>query len=247
MSGRTLPTRKEEAWRYSDVEAAARLWPVATRFHEVPPGGTLVQEIVLDADNDAIEDHEVAIGPGARAEFRVLVAGSGFGRVFVKARLAEDAHFELAGAIVGAGRQIGEIVTRIGHDAPGGTSRQMVRAVLAGRATGNYLGKVAVARDAQRSDGSQSVKAMLVEPGATANLKPELEIYADDVKCAHGASIGALDADALFYLASRGIGPAEAKALLLRGFVAEAFAGIGDEAARERLGALADAAVARIV
>jgi Fe-S cluster assembly protein SufD len=247
MSGRSLPTRKEEAWRYSDVEAAARLWPVATRVHQVPPGETLVQEIVLDADNDAIEDHEVAIGAGARAEFRVLVAGSGFGRVFVKVRLAEAAHFELAGAIVGGGRQVGEIVTRVGHNAPGGTSRQIVRAVLAGRATGNYLGKVAVARDAQRSDGSQSVKAMLVESGATANLKPELEIYADDVKCAHGASIGALDSDALFYLASRGIGAAEAKSLLLRGFVAEAFAGIADEAARERLSVLADAAVARIV
>jgi Fe-S cluster assembly protein SufD len=88
---------------------------------------------------------------------------------------------------------------------------------------------------------------MLVDAGATANLKPELEIFADDVKCAHGASIGALDADALFYLASRGIGAAEAKKLLLRGFVAEAFAGIADDAARERLSALADAAVARIV
>jgi Fe-S cluster assembly protein SufD len=247
VSTRPLPTRKDEAWRYADLAAAARLWPVETRRHVVAPGETLVQEIVLDADNDAIEDHEVEVGEGGTAEFRVLVAGGGYGRVFVKARLGEGAQFDLHGAVVGGGDQVGEIVTRIGHDAPGGTSRQVVRIILADRAAGNYLGKVAVARDAQKSDGSQSVKAMLVEAGPTANLKPELEIFADDVKCAHGASVGALDAQALFYLASRGLAPAEAKALLLRAFVAEAFAGIEDEEARERLTALADAAAARLV
>ena len=83
-----------------------------------------------------------------------------------------------------------------------------------------------MARDAQHSDGEQSVKAMLLDRGATANCKPELEIYADDVKCAHGATVGELDANQLFYAMSRGLDPAAAKALLLEGFVM----GLWDEA-----------------
>ena len=91
--------------------------------------------------------------------------------------------------------------------------------MLNGKATGSYLGKVEVARGAQKTDAEQSVKAMLLDRGATANCKPELEIFADDVKCAHGASVGELDAMQLFYAESRGLDPASARALLLEGFV----------------------------
>ncbi|MCY7279465.1 MAG: SufD family Fe-S cluster assembly protein, partial [Sphingomonas bacterium] len=100
------------------------------------------------------------------------------------------------------------------------TSRQVIRSVLGGKAVGSYLGKVAVARDAQHSDSVQSIKAMLLDRGASANAKPELEIYADDVKCAHGATVGELDRDQLFYAAARGLDPAGARALLLEGFIA---------------------------
>ena len=91
--------------------------------------------------------------------------------------------------------------------------------MLNGKATGSYLGKVEVARGAQQTDAEQSVKAMLLDRGATANCKPELEIFADDVKCAHGATVGELDAMQLFYAESRGLDPASARALLLEGFV----------------------------
>ena len=104
-----------------------------------------------------------------------------------------------------------------------------MRSVLAGQATGTYLGKVAVARGADGTDAEQSVRAMLLDRTATANAKPELEIYADDVKCAHGCAVGELDAAALFYLASRGLPPDEAKQLMLQAFVAEAFVGAADE------------------
>jgi Fe-S cluster assembly protein SufD len=225
----TLPTRRDETWRYSDLDAVATVWPVATQRHVVAPGETLVRDIVVAPGSDiVIEDHEVEISAGAHAEFRVVAAGERLGRVFFKAKLAEGAHFGLSGAIVGGGTSTNEIVTRVLHAEPNATSEQAVRAILGGRATGSYLGKVAVAREAQGTDGSQSVKAMLLERSATANLKPELEIYADDVKCAHGATVGELDAQALFYLASRGLPPAEAKTLLLRAFVGGLFE--GDEA-----------------
>ncbi|HKX88626.1 MAG TPA: SufD family Fe-S cluster assembly protein, partial [Sphingopyxis sp.] len=112
-----------------------------------------------------------------------------------------------------------ETVTNVRHVEPNATSRQTVRTVLAGKAIGTYLGKVAVDRGAQKTDSEQSVRAMLLDRTATANAKPELEIYADDVKCAHGATVGELDPVQLFYAESRGLDPASARALLLEGFV----------------------------
>lgn len=222
-----LPTKRDESWRYSDLDAAAKVWPVATRTHVVAPGERVTLPILIDGDADAvtIEDHAIEIGAGATATVNAAITGGKLGRLFVKVRLAEGAHFELAGAILGGGSETHEIVTRVTHAEPNAASVQTVRIVLADQAVGSYLGKVAVARDAQKTDASQSAKAMLLNRAATANLKPELEIFADDVKCAHGATVGELDAGALFYLASRGLPPAEAKALLLRAFVSGLFEG----------------------
>ena len=135
-----------------------------------------------------------------------------------------------------AATQTLEIVTDVRHVEPNATSNQVVRAVLAGTATGSYLGKVAVARDAQKTDGEHSrCEAMLLTAPRRSMLKPELEIFADDVKCAHGATVGELDASALFYLQSRGASTRRAaKALMLRAFVADAFAAIGDERCARR-------------
>ena len=133
------------------------------------------------------------------------------------------------------------------HLEPNGVSRQYVRSVLAGQATGSYLGKVEVARDAQQTDGEQSVKAMLLDRGATANCKPELEIYADDVKCAHGASVGELDPNQLFYAMSRGLDRPGAQALLLEGFVLSLWDEIEDEAQREAMIEASRAALRSVV
>ena len=136
-----------------------------------------------------------------------------------KSASPEGAEFELFGANIGTGLSTNEIVTNVKHLGAGGRSRQAIRSVLNGKAVGSYLGKVEVARGAQQTDAEQSVKAMLLDRGATANCKPELEIFADDVKCAHGATVGELDAMQLFYAESRGLDPASARALLLEGFV----------------------------
>ena len=140
--------------------------------------------------------------------------------------------FELNAAIIGSGSATLEIVTTVRHVGVGSTSRQIIRNVLGGTATGSYLGKVAVARGAQQTDSEQSVKAMLLSRGATANSKPELEIYADDVKCAHGATVGELDREQLFYAAARGLDPATARALLLEGFIGGLWDGLDDDTIR---------------
>ena len=175
-----------------------------------------------------------------RAAIHVLNIGGEYGRVELNVTLHEGADFKLGAVQIGGATQTLEVITTVTHAEPGATSSQIVRSVLAGTATGTYLGKVAVARDAQQTDSVQSVKAMLLDRSATANAKPELEIYADDVKCAHGCAIGELDAMGLFYLQARGITPAEAKKLMLQAFVAGVFEGAADEEA------LTEAALAKL-
>ncbi|PQM27854.1 Fe-S cluster assembly protein SufD [Sphingopyxis lindanitolerans] len=233
MTG-TLPSRRDEAWRYSDIEALARLWPLpAPESIIVPAGGDFKRAIVQDAGE--IRQIEMVLGKGAVAQLHILNIGGAYGRIELDVTLHEGADFHLGAAQIGGGAQNLEIITTVTHAEPGATSRQVVRSVLGGTATGTYLGKVAVARDAQATDSAQDVKAMLLDRSATANAKPELEIFADDVKCAHGCAIGELDAMALYYLQSRGLPPGEAKKLMLQAFVAGVFDGAEDEARLQEL------------
>jgi Fe-S cluster assembly protein SufD len=143
------------------------------------------------------------------------------------------AYAEAAGALLARGRQRHDANLVIRHAVPDGTSRQLWRSVADDRATCSVAARVEVARDAQKTDGEQSLKGLLLARSAVINAKPELEIFADDVKCAHGATVGELDRNALFYLESRGIAPDEAKGLLTRAFVADALDRIGEKAVRE--------------
>jgi Fe-S cluster assembly protein SufD len=245
-----LPTRKDEAWRYSDLEAVSAIWPLPapTRI-EVAAGGSVRHHLLQAAGEGdaAVHDYVIDIADNARCDFHVLNIGGRLGRVTFAVTLGRGSHFELKGAIIGGGDQTLEIVTRVTHARPDATSGQTIRSILAGRATGSYLGSINVARDAQRTDAFQSVKAMLLDRTATANAKPELEIYADDVKCAHGATVGELDRQALFYMASRGMDPATAKTLLLKAFVAGVFDDVADEGVKERLEAAALAKLETLV
>ena len=229
VSTALLPTRRDEAFRYSDIEALARFWPLPVAEHIVVPArGEFVRTIVQDSGT--IHQLDIAIGKGATAAIHVLNIGGDYGRVELNVTLHEGADFNLGAVQIGGGSQTLEVITTVTHAEPGATSSQVVRSVLAGKATGTYLGKVSVASDAQKTDSTQSVKAMLLDRTATANAKPELEIYADDVKCAHGCAIGELDPMGLFYLAARGIAPADAKKLMLQAFIATVFNDAADEA-----------------
>ncbi len=228
MSALPLPTRRDEAWRYSDLEALARIWPVAAPEPlTVAEGQAHSIELLQDAPDDAvvIEDHTILLMPGSRLDVKLLNIGGKLGRVSFDVILHRGAHFELAAAQIGGGEQTLEIVTTVRHLEPDARSNQTIRSVLAGHATGNALGRIEVARGAVGTDAAQSVKAILLDRTATANARPELEIFADDVKCAHGATVGELDRTALFYLASRGLAPDAARTLLIEAFIAGLFDG----------------------
>lgn len=141
----------------------------------------------------------------------------------------ENADIELRGAYLGRNKQSQDIFTRINHDQPNCQSNQLYRGVLDAGGKSAFQGKVIVARDAQKTNAHQSNKNLLLSRKAEANAKPELLIYADDVKCSHGATVGELDPNQLFYLRSRGMDEVTAKGLLVEAFVAEVFDGIANE------------------
>ena len=232
-----FPTRKQEEWRYADLEA---LQPVWERFAEpltvtVAAGASLEEVWLPTGDDVQVKRVRIALGEGAKARVFVLNNSAVYGRIELEVSLEADADFELYAANIGSDQSTNEVVTNVKHLGERGRSRQTIRSVLGDKAVGSYLGKVEVARGAQQTDGEQSVKAILLDRGATANCKPELEIFADDVKCAHGASVGELDPMQMFYAESRGLDPASARALLLEGFIMGLWDEVSDQAQREAI------------
>jgi Fe-S cluster assembly protein SufD len=126
------------------------------------------------------------------------------------------------------------------HTAPNCTSDENYKGVLADKATGVFNGKVKVYKDAQKISAYQSNKNILLSDQATINAKPELEIYADDVKCSHGSTTGQLDQQALFFLRARGISEAKATDMLIKGFMAEILGAVKSSHIQEALHALLD-------
>ncbi len=176
------------------------------------------------------------VAEGGTYDSFALTIGARLARMEVHARLggtAAMAHLNAAQLLGGV--QHADFTTVVTHDAPATQSRQTVKNVLTGRSNGVFQGKIEVSRIAQKTDGYQMNQALLLSPDAEINCKPQLEIYADDVKCSHGATVGALDADQYFYLRSRGVPAAEARAILVRAFLAEALDPIAHEAGRALL------------
>ena len=235
----TLPTRREEAWRYSAVERLQGAALDAWRTIDVPPGESLRDTLVIadGEDTSPTELHRwrVTLGEGARCELFAVLAAAEYARLEIEVTLGKGAHFEFGGITVGGRDTVREFVTRTIHAEPEATSNQTVRAVHWGHGTGNFLGNIDVVRHAQKTDAAQDFKGLLLEKGASVNAVPQLEIFADDVKCAHGASVGQLDETARFYMAARGLSPDLARRLLVQAFVGDALVALDDEELRERM------------
>jgi len=194
----------------------------------------MVSRRLLGASGFVSLTDQADVGQGASLVTAMLAAGGTDTRLDGTIALTgEEAYAEAAGALMARGRQRHDANLVIRHDKPAGMSRQIWRSVADDRSACSVAARVEVARDAQKTDGEQSLKGLLLARGATINAKPELEIFADDVKCGHGATVGELDRNALFYLESRGVEPDEAKGLLTRAFVADAIDRIGEKEVRE--------------
>ena len=145
---------------------------------------------------------------------------------------AVNAEGHLNGAYLLSGKQHADTTSKIDHRVEHGRSNQTYKGVIADHGKGVFQGKIHVHPHAQKTDGYQLNQALLLSDHAEINSKPELEIYADDVKCSHGATVGQLDTNALFYLRSRGIPEAAARALLVQSFIGGTLDLIGQEPVR---------------
>ncbi|WP_282608128.1 Fe-S cluster assembly protein SufD [Pelagibius sp. Alg239-R121] len=157
-----------------------------------------------------------------------LSVGAALSRNETKMNLtAEGANCHLNGGYLMRSQQHCDTTTVVEHLAPQTSCREVFKGVLDGRSRGVFQGRIVVRPNAQQTDGHQLNKVLLLTDTAEINAKPELEIYADDVKCSHGCSAGEVDHDALFYLRSRGLSETSAKALLIQAFLAESVSEIG--------------------
>jgi Fe-S cluster assembly protein SufD len=147
----------------------------------------------------------------------------------------EGAEATLNGLYLAVGEQHVDNQTVLVHAEPHCPSHELYKGILSGRARAVFNGRIVVRPGAQQTDARQSNKNMLLSDDALIHTRPQLEIYADDVKCTHGATIGRLQEEELFYLRARGIGLAEARSILIRGFVGEVLEGVAYEPLREKL------------
>lgn len=178
----------------------------------------------------------VQIEEGASYEVFTLTTGGKTSRNQIHVEmLGEHSKVFLNGVNLLGNNQLGDTTITVEHNAPNCISKQNYRSVVDGQAVGVFQGKIHVHQSAQKTDGYQFSKSLLLSPRATMNAKPELEIYADDVKCSHGATTGQLDDDAMFYMRSRGISEAQAKSLLIEAFIGELFEKITNENIREQV------------
>jgi Fe-S cluster assembly protein SufD len=162
------------------------------------------------------------LGAGASYDSFVLATGGALSRHEIHVALAgEQARCRLLGGFLMRGRQHVDNTTEVIHAVPRTSSRQVYKGVLDDRSRGVFQGRVIVKPDAQKTDGNQLCRTLLLSDKAEIDTKPELEIYADDVKCTHGTTSGELDESALFYMRARGLGEAEARRLLTEAFLAE--------------------------
>lgn len=192
-----------------------------------------------------LANSDATIGRDATWERFTLALGARLARDEVDVLLAaEGASVRLHGATVGRGSQHLDHTTRIDHAVPRTTSHEVYKTVLDDRARGVFQGAILVRAGAQKTDGHQLNKALLLSPRAEMDSKPALEIFADDVKCSHGATTGDLDEDALFYLRARGVPMAEARALLVQAFLDEVIDNVADAGLRAALVARLHAALA---
>ena len=163
-----------------------------------------------------------------------LVEGEGLLRRQIFASVdGEHARVAFDGATLARGRAHLDTTLVVDHKRPYGESRERFRSILDENGVGVFQGKIIVRPGAQKTDGAMQSKALLLSDNATMNNKPELEIFADDVQCGHGATCGRLDKDQLFYLTARGLPRAEAEALLIEGFANEAFEGLEETSLRD--------------
>jgi len=220
-----------------------------TGFEIVLGRNARLDHVRIAPNSSAVQVEEISMTMANDAQYRAHFAN--FGAKLSRLELAialqgVGAAADLSGVSVLSGTSHADITTYVTHEVGETQSLQLFKKVVGGSAQAVYQGKVTVKPGADGSDSRQTAKALLLGARAEADLKPELEILADDVKCVHGAAVGDLDADSLFYLRSRGIPENDARHLLLHAFLEDAVAGIANTDLREMVRGMVSRALDKV-
>ncbi|CAN5154862.1 Fe-S cluster assembly protein SufD [soil metagenome] len=211
-------------------------------------GGAEVERIVLAddaADGVTVSQAQVRLAPGARFRQTVLTTGAKRQRIETcVTHPGQGAVVRLDGVYLIGGARHGDITTVVEHQGPGGETSQLTKGAVAGQGRAVFQGRIVVERGADGTDARMGHHALILSDRGEVDAKPELLIYADDVQCAHGNTVGALDEDALFYAEQRGIPAAAAKAMLTEAFIGEVIDRIEHDGARAAARAWATRALA---
>jgi Fe-S cluster assembly protein SufD len=203
---------------------------------DIAAGASLERVVICEDEADAVHIALAKVRLGAGASFAQTVVTGGARRQRVETQvdhLGQGASARLDALYILEGRRHADITTVVTHAGVDGTTDQLVKGVVSGQARGVFQGRIVVCQGADKTDARMGHHALVLSDRAEVDAKPELEIYADDVACAHGNTIGALDEDAMFYALQRGIPEDQARAMLIQAFVGEVVDRIEHEGARE--------------
>ena len=203
---------------------------------DLAPGAGLERIVIVETDAEAVlvSDARVTLGAGARFSQTVIVEGARRQRTETHvAHPGAGAAVRLDGVYLLEGRRHGDLTTVVTHAGVDGTTSQLTKGVVRDQARGVFQGRIVVSEGADRTDARMGHHALILSDRAEVDAKPELEIFADDVACAHGNTIGAMDEEALFYALQRGIPEAAARAMLTEAFLGEVIDRIEHEGARD--------------
>jgi Fe-S cluster assembly protein SufD len=222
---------------YLGIDGSAYFCNAVTEL--VGDAGAIVEHVRLQQESDDgfhIGSLTANLARGCHLTTHALSLSGGLVRNNVRVILnGEGAACVLNGLYLADGKQHIDNFTEIEHAQPRASSLELYKGILGGSAHGVFNGKIIVHKDAQKSDARQTNKNLLLSPNAMVNSKPQLEIYADDVKCSHGSTIGQIDADAMFYLRSRGLDVEQARSMLSFAFAADVVGRIKIDSLRKRL------------
>lgn len=203
-------------------------------------------EVIVVSEGSLARSIEVQ--SGQRTDMVLLVYPGVSCDIRLDVRLAgEGADANIYGAYVCGGKEKVKISVDMRHDVPHCNSRQLFKGIAGGDSRVDFYGKITVAQDAQKTEAYQENHNLLLSDGAKVDTKPQLEIYADDVKCSHGATIGRLNEEEQFYMRSRGISLEDAKVLQMISFIAPVLEHVEDEAQRQSLAFTMEESIRKII
>ena len=231
-------TAAKIAWITISVNDTAQTFVNAVNEIVVEENASVEFDLFQDENAKAYQVCHTAVHqhPNSRFKINTATLGGSIVRNTLHLNLdGENCETHLYGLYVASGNQLIDNHTAVLHGKPHSNSNQLYKGIVGGHAHGVFNGKIFVARDAQKTNAYQSNKNILLSNEAVVNAKPQLEIYADDVKCTHGATTGQMDDDALFYLRARGINEINAKALLNQAFASDVLDNISVDSLREAI------------